>query len=221
MKLLHVNITGWTATFRLPLLYSGTGLTSPLPPYSTLLGLIGNVCGREVKPNETRLGYVFKGEGTAIDIETSHRLEMKNKILKEQKQTAVAKRQFIIKPVLDLYLDNLEFKLWFDRPQNPPCLGRSQDIAWINDVEIIDAEPISEGFVRGTLLPFSESPVPGLVLLLPDYFDNSQTGFAREVGKLRTYVAVKHDAPVKISRENLYRIENDGSGNIVYLNKLL
>jgi len=220
MKLLHVNITGWTATFRLPLLYSGTGITSPLPPYSTLLGLIGNVCGREVKPDETRIGYVFKGEGTAIDIETSHRLEMKkNGILKEQKQTAVAKRQFIIKPVLDLYLDNLEFKHWFDYPQNPPCLGRSQDVAWINNVEIVDAEPISEGFVHGTLLPFSESPVAGLLLLLPDYFNNSLTGFTREIGKLSMYVAVKYSTPVKISRDNLYRIENDST--TVYLNKLL
>ena len=219
MKLLHVNITGWTATFKLPLLYSGTGLTSPLPPYSTLLGLIGNVCGREVKPNETRVGYIFKGEGTAVDLETSHRLGMKNEILKEQKQTAVAKRQFIIKPILDIYLDNLEFKQWFDCPKNPPCLGRSQDIAWINDVEIIDAEQVSEGFVNGTLLPFSESPVAGLILLLPDYFDNSQTGFTREIGKLRTYVAVKHGAPVKISIENLYKIGKDDE--IIYLNKLL
>lgn len=219
MKLLHVNITGWTATFRLPLLYSGTGLTSPLPPYSTLLGLIGNVCGREVKPNETRLGYIFKGEGTAVDLETSHRLEMKNRILKEQKQTAVAKRQFIIKPMLDLYLDNLELKHWFDYPQNPPCLGRSQDVAWINDVEIVDAEPVSEGFVNGTLLPFSESPVPGLLLLLPDYFDNSLTGFTREIGKLRTYVAVKYSMPVKISRDNLYRIGEENA--VVYMNRLL
>lgn len=221
MKLLHINITGWTATFRLPLLYSGTGLTSPLPPYSTLLGLIGNVCGREVKPSETRIGYVFKGKGTAIDLETSHRLEMKNEILKEQKQTAVAKRQFIINPILDLYLDNLEFKHWFEFPQNPPCLGRSQDVAWINNVEIVDAEPVSEGLVNGVLLPFSESPVAGLILLLPDYFNNSLTGFTREIGKLRTYVAVKHDTPVKISRENLYRIENDGTDTIVYMNKLL
>lgn len=219
MKLLHVNIAGWTATFRIPLLYSGTGLTSPVPPYSTLFGLIGNVCGREVKPNETRLGYIFKGEGTAIDLETSHRLEMKNGILKEQKQTAVAKRQFILKPMLDLYLDNLEFKHWFDYPQNPPCLGRSQDVAWINDVEIVDAVPVSEGFVKGTLLPFSESPVPGLLLLLPDYFDNSLTGFSREIGKLRTYVAIKHGSPVKVSRENLYRIENNSA--IVFMNKLL
>ncbi|MFH1472135.1 MAG: CRISPR-associated protein Cas5 [Nanoarchaeota archaeon] len=219
MKLLHVNITGWTATFRLPLAYSGPGLTSPLPPYSTLLGLIGSVCGREVKHNETRIGYTFSGKGTATDMETSHRLKMENGILKEQKQTAVAKRQFIIKPALDIYLDNLEFKHCFEYPQNPPCLGRSQDIAWVTLVEEVDAEPISEGIVRGTLVPFSESPVAGLILPLPDYFNNSQTGFTREIGKLRTYVAVKYNAPVKISRENLYKIGNDDE-NIIFMNKL-
>ena len=46
MKLLHAKIVGWTATFRMPLLYSGTGLTAPVPPYSTILGFIGNLAAR-------------------------------------------------------------------------------------------------------------------------------------------------------------------------------
>ncbi len=70
MKLLHAKIRGWTATFRLPLLYSGTGLTAPVPPYSTLLGFIGNLAAREIKPNETRIGYVFRSAGLAIDMES-------------------------------------------------------------------------------------------------------------------------------------------------------
>jgi CRISPR-associated protein Cas5t len=76
MKLLHARLEGWTATFRLPLIYSGTGLTAPLPPYSTILGLIGNLAGRQIAPNETRIGYIFRSRGTSYDLETSRRLEM-------------------------------------------------------------------------------------------------------------------------------------------------
>ncbi len=220
MKLLHVNIRAWTATFRLPLLYSGTGLTSPLPPYSTLLGLIGSTVGREIRPEETRIGFVFKSAGTAIDLETTQRLCVDNKgQLKPQKDTGIAKRQFHIKPELDLYLDELSFKRHFEYPANCICLGRSQDVAWILVVEEIEAEPVQGGTIRGTLVPFPEPNAAGLILLVPDYFDNSDYGCAREIGKLGKYQAIKYETPAKISRNNLFRLQT--SDETIYLHSLI
>ncbi|MBF0505665.1 MAG: type I-B CRISPR-associated protein Cas5 [Nitrospirae bacterium] len=219
MKLLHVSISAWTATFRLPLLYSGTGLTSPLPPYSTLLGLVGAVAGREISPKETRIGFVFKSSGTAIDLETTQRLWVNNKgRLKSQKDTGLAKRQFHIKPELDLYLDNSSYKRHFEYPVNLPCLGRSQDLAWIRKVEEIEVDPVEEGTVRGTLIPFPEPNAAGLILLLPDYFDNSEFGYAREIGKLGKYQAVKYDTPANIWRKNLFKLQQ--SDKVIYLHSL-
>lgn len=219
MRLLHVSIRAWTATFRLPLLYSGTGLTSPLPPYSTLLGLIGATVGREIRPGETRIGFVFKSAGTAIDLETTRRLWVDDKgRLKHQKDTGIAKRQFHIKPELELYLDDLSFKKYFEYPVNCICLGRSQDVAWILVVEEVDTEPTEEGSVRGTLVPFPEPNAAGLILLLPDYFDNSNYGYARETGKLGKYQAIKYEAPAKIRRNNLYSLK--ASGETIYLHSL-
>src|ERR1044072_4487492 len=99
MKLLHVRLEGWTATFRLPLIYSGTGLTAPVPPFSTLLGLVGNLAGREIAAYETRIGYVFRSSGTAYDLETTRRLEMDKKSgrLKAQNVPGIARRQFHVR----------------------------------------------------------------------------------------------------------------------------
>lgn len=219
MKLLHVSIRAWTATFRLPLLYSGTGLTSPLPPYSTLLGLIGAASGREIGPEETRMGYVFRSFGTAIDLETTQRLWVDDKgRLKPHKDTGIAKRQFHIRPELELYLDNLSLKQHFDYPANCICMGRSQDVAWVIAVEEIDAEPVHEGTIRGSLVPFPEPNAAGLILLLPDYFDNSEYGYARETGKLTKYQAVKYETPAKINRNNLFKLHT--SGETIYLHSL-
>lgn len=219
MKLIYVSIRAWTATFRLPLLYSGTGLTSPMPPYSTLLGLIGATIGREIKPDETKIGFVFKSTGTAIDLETTQRLYVDDKgRLKPQKETGIAKRQFHIKPELELYLDNLSFKKAFEYPANSLCLGRSQDLAWISVVEEVEADSVPEGIIKGTLIPFPEPNAAGLILLLPNYFDNSDYGYARETGKLVKYQAIKYEAPAKIRRNNLYSLK--ASGETIYLHSL-
>lgn len=219
MRLLHVSIKAWTATFRLPLLYSGMGLTSPLPPYSTILGLIGATVGREIMPEETKIGFVFKSAGIAIDLETTQRLYVDNKgRLKPNRETGIAKRQFHIKPEIELYLDNLSFKEAFEYPADSLCLGRSQDLAWVSDVEEIEVHKVPEGIIRGTLIPFPEPNAAGLILLLPDYFDNSSYGCARETGKLRKYQAINYNTMATIKRNNLFKL-NDRDETI-YLHSL-
>lgn len=222
MKLLRVRIRGWTATFRLPLLYTGTGLSAPVPPYSTLLGLIGSVAGREIQPDETRIGYEFRSEGLALDLERTQRLMMnpKTRQLRPQPERGIAKRQFHVRPQLDLYLDNLDFRVVFESPQNPPCLGRSQDVAWVTAVDIVEAEAVAEGTVQGTLIPFPEPNAGGVILRLPEYFDNSDTGFTRRIGKLGMYQVIRHDAPARIRRAGLVRVEGMEDGQAIYLHTL-
>lgn len=224
MKLLRVQIQGWTATFRLPLLYTGTSLSAPVPPYSTLLGLIGSVAGREIRPDETRIGYEFNSEGVALDLERTQRLKMtrtvKARRLSPQPQSGVAKRQFHIYPQLDLYLDNVEFRTVFESPKNTPCLGRSQDVAWVTSVDVLDAESVPAGVVRGTLIPYPQPEAGGLILRLPDFFENADTGYTRRIGKLGMYQVSKHDAPTRIRREGLVRVEGSPDDNVIYLHTL-
>jgi CRISPR-associated protein Cas5t len=222
MKLLHARLEGWTATFRLPLIYSGTGLTAPLPPYSTILGLIGNLAGRQIAPDETRIGYIFRSRGTSYDLETSRRLEMdKEGRLKLQSVPGIAKRQFHVSPILDLYLDNIALRSAFDLSANVPCLGRSQDLAWITLVEDVEAEPCKAGIIRGTLVPFPQPGATGVILPLPDYLHNDQTGFTRSVGRVSKFQAVRYETPVQIARSDLFRVDGSAESEAIYLRSLM
>lgn len=199
MKLLRIQIRGWTATFRLPLLYSGTGLTSPLPPYSTLLGLLGALAGREINHDETRIGFAFQSNGLAIDRESLKRLRIDSAgRLGIQPKPNNRMNQFHVCPQLNLYLDNTDFRQFFDEPRNPPCLGRSQDVAWVESVREVEATPVTQGVIRGTLIPFPQKGASGQILVLPDYFDNDRAGYTRAIGKLNRYLAVKWDTPAQV-----------------------
>ncbi|MDN3511929.1 MAG: type I-B CRISPR-associated protein Cas5b [Candidatus Jettenia sp.] len=219
-KLLHIHIKGWTATFRLPLLYSGTGLTSPVPPYSTLIGMIGCIAAKDFSPNDIgKLGYVFKSDSKAVDLETTKRLSMNEKGElgpNIRKGDGIAKREFHIKPDLHLYLENLLLRSFFENPQNIPTLGRSQDLCWIESIKEVSCELKEEGSVRGTLVPFPTHGASGLILLLPDWFDNVKNGYTRSIVKLRRYQAVKYNSPTgKIKLKNLFAV--DGQDSHVYL----
>lgn len=217
MRLLHARLSGWTATFRLPMFYTGTGLSAPLPPYSTLLGLLGNLAGRVVDPHETRIGYSFSSSGSSLDLETVQRLKLERGFLREQPDRNVAKRQFLVRPQLDLYLDNAKaFHPVLNNPANVPCLGRSQDLAWIEMVEEIEAEPIEAGIVQGTLVPFPQQDASGLILVLPDYFDNADQGYTCNAGKMRSFQAIM--TPTHIQREDLFRVPS--SDKCVYMHRL-
>lgn len=217
MKLLHARIVGWTATFRMPLLYSGTGLTAPVPPYSTILGFIGNLAAREIKPHETRIGYIFKSSGLAIDMETTQRLKMSGSKLTPQEK-GIVKRQFHLNPMLDLYLDNLDFQDFVENPRNAPSLGRSQDLVWISKPQIVEAESVNEAKIGGTLLPFPQNDIGGQILNLPEYFYNAECGYTRRTGKTSKFVAVKYENASNISRSNLFKINDSES---VYLHSIV
>ena len=219
MKLLHAKIVGWTATFRMPLLYSGTGLTAPVPPYSTLLGFIGNLAAREIKPHETRIGYIFKSSGLAIDMETTQRLKMSGGGKLSPQEKGIVKRQFHLNPTLDIYLDNLDFQDYFENPRNTPALGRSQDLVWIEKTEIIEAENVGETKIGGTLLPFPQSDVGGQILNLPEYFFNDERGYTRRTGKTSKFVAVKYENASSVSRDNLFKLKDSETG--VYLHSIV
>jgi len=218
MRLLHARLKGWTATFRLPLIYSGTALSAPVPPYSTLLGLVGNLAGREIAPDETRLGYVFRSAGTDYDLETTRRLELdKQGRLKAQRVPGITKRQFHVRPTLDLYLDNLELRAAFESPANVPCMGRSQDVAWITFVEEIEAEPCEEGVVRGTLIPFPQAGASGQILNLPDYFVNDQRGYTRRTGRTAKFLSVRYENPAHVTRADLFKPATAHGDEVIYL----
>ncbi len=237
IKLLNVRIRGWTATFRLPFLYSGTGLTSPVPPYSTILGMIGNLAARELYPQDVgRVGYIFRSDGMAMDLERTVRYNVKSGRFEpntEKKRYGIVNRQFHVNPQLDLYIENTELADVFENPKNPPAMGRSQDVCWIETFKdgpykgksfsIVEAFPINEAPISGTLIPFPQEGASGIIVLLPEWFDNSKLGYTRSLKKMGRFQAIKFDenAPKLMAKNHDTFYSIVGTDRNIYLHRFV
>lgn len=167
MKFLRIKINGWTASFRYPTFMTGFQPTLPVPPLSTIYGLLSAVKGEIVTPKDTNIGFVFESEGKTTDLETIYEL----KGLTGNK-TNVIKREILYNPELYLYLDNLNFKKYFKKPKYPVLLGRSSDLACINEIKEVTLEKKYNTKLGKTILPFNAKGAYGMIQSLPTYFSN-------------------------------------------------
>lgn len=165
MKFLRIKIEGWTASFRYPIFISGFQPTLPVPPLSTIYGLLSAAKGDLVTPKDTNLAFVFTSDAKTTDIETIYEL----KGMKGNK-TNILKREFLYNPKLYLYLDNLEFEKYFKSPKYPILLGRSSDLAFINEIKHVNLEKQYNVRLGKTILPFGVDGAFGVIQALPTYF---------------------------------------------------
>lgn len=216
--LLHIRFEAFTSTFKMPCINTGTMISSPAPPYSTVVGIISCCLGRLLEKDETQIAFSYSCLGAGADLEKTQRLKLKNGVLKKNPKTGIALRQFHTSPVLDVYLDNTSLKRYFIRPVGVPTLGRSQDIAWITCVETIEAESVPSGMIRSTLIPYPCEMIGGRVVRFCDYFRNDDLGYVRTPGKMILYQIVPASSDgIFIERDNLYRINEN---EVVYLHQL-
>ena len=110
MKTSRILIEGWVTSFRYPAFISGFQPSLPVPPLSTIYGLISAAKGDLVTPKDLSVGYVFTHRGKAVDLETIYELAgLKGK-------SNVIKREFLVDPKLYLYLDDPGYEKYFKIP---------------------------------------------------------------------------------------------------------
>lgn len=165
MKFLRIKIEGWTASFRYPMFISGFQPTLPVPPLSTIYGILSAAKGDLVTPKDTNLAFVFTSEAKNTDIETIYEL----KGMKGNKAN-ILKREFLYNPKLYLYLDNLEFEKYFKSPKYSILLGRSSDLAFISEIKHVNLEKQHNVRLGKTILPFGVDGAFGVIQALPTYF---------------------------------------------------
>ncbi len=225
MKALHVCLEGFTASFKHPLIISGTQISTPMPAYSTLLGMISACAGRVVKPNETRIGFEFRCKSHDIELERTTRFEFKEGRLKRHGAgQGISRRQVYWEPRLDLYLTNSELKSAFEYPVATPSFGRSQDIAWITRVKEIELRPVKEGALGPTLVPYPQEGISGLLVRLPEWFKNEVHSMTRIAGPFGRYQAMLPtlDARYYVQSENLFHPSDAAKeGDVIYLHQWL
>ena len=165
MKVLRIHITGWVSSFRNPLFISGFQPTLPLPPLSTLYGLLTAAKGTWVTPHDAAIGFVFKSKGRSVDLETVY--EFGGKL---DAKSNVNRREFLVQPELYLYTPDMWLKDALERPHYPLLLGRSSDLATVKSIDKVVLERKSETTYQNTMLPFPDDQLHGQVQALPTHF---------------------------------------------------
>lgn len=155
---LRVVLGAYTASFRVPH-FVGHQLTLPVPPLSTVYGIIAAAAGRWILPGHVPwLAYRLEYEAKAMDVETIVQIEWKKEDSvphprKPPERTTVMQREFLVMPRLFLYLPP-EWEEVFRRPRYALLLGRTQDVATVEELKRVSLEPTESGTVSGVLLPF-------------------------------------------------------------------
>ena len=210
-KLLYARLSSFSGSFKIPTIVSGSQLSLITPSYSTILGIISQACNRYVDPKETRIGFRYHYPFKELDLETVHRWgREKEDGDYKYSGTAPRNREIHYRPVLEIFLDNLNFENNFLKPENVLYLGRSQDIVTIEKVSVISVHKRQRGKLRGTLIPFKTNTDTlnyGILYNLPEFFENNNTGKIRQVKNIQTFIAF--DWNLRIIENNQLYIPSD------------
>ena len=165
MEITRVYLRGWTASFRYPTFVSGFQPSLPVPPLSTIYGLLSAARGKPVTPEHTSVGYVFSSKGKTVDIETTYELSGNLKA-----KSNICRREILFDPELYLYIECQEFGECFRIPHFPLLIGRSTELAMVAEVKTMQLQKRSPVRLGKTLIPFPCDGVYGILQALPVYF---------------------------------------------------
>lgn len=171
MELLYIRLTAPVASFRYPFIVTGRQPSYPLPPLSTIYGLLCAAWGSEFEQEELRVGYIFYSEPETVDdIEKLWLLKKrsdkppsaKSRSLSpiEEMKSNVFRRELRINVALELYLKASKDLLeeWREAFRNPYfwlTLGRSQELVSIEEISWIFPEEKPAELAGPGLYPLS------------------------------------------------------------------
>ena len=197
MKAFRIKINSWTSSFRYPNLMSAFQPTLEVPPVSTVMGLINSATGFYVNQKEILLGYYFKYNCKAVDLETIYQISIhKTKKEKYPENVAISnviQREFLYDCQLFLYLTDEELVSCFRQPAYQLLLGRSGDLAGVESIKEVELQEVSNAKFAGQVVPFNGNYLPGQIQALPKYFSNT---IPRKNMGTEPYSVISYNNPV-------------------------
>ena len=188
MKLYRVLISSVTSSFRYPNMMSSHQLSIKAVPYTTIQGLIGSASGStDVKG--IKFSYLFRYESSFFDIETIYKVvtkkgkiqgysyDAKKEALRYLAQdglfptTAPFNREILYQTYLTLYFVDKKIADSFKSPIFQLLLGRSSDLAKVEEVKEIEVNVIDNIQLHGTILPFNQYKMAGEIYTMPTSFE--------------------------------------------------
>jgi CRISPR-associated protein Cas5t len=173
MQFLKIKASGCFNSFRQPDFHT-YHKTLPLPPKTTVAGMIGSALGLSpkavndewLKAERFQMGIIGKANGKANDLWQIRKYETKqiaayNKGNKDTPyKTAVIVRELLYNSEFTIYLtfkDESDFDLVHGKLQNPSwalSLGREDELISIKDMTRVDLEEEPDTTFQNTVLPY-------------------------------------------------------------------
>lgn len=144
--LLYVRLSGAVASFRYPYITIGRQLSYPLPPLSTLYGLLCAAYGDEYPRDELYIGYFFHASPTTTDDLEKLWLLKRESPTRVSMTSNVFRRELLVDVTLELYIQAPALERLMEAFRAPfywLTLGRSQEMVSIESVELITARPLA------------------------------------------------------------------------------
>lgn len=165
MEAVKVELEGPVASFRYPHFLIGRQPTYPMPPPSTIYGLVSAALGFFPDPHALRFAYRFECARQRVnDIETIWFVQpstaTRGAALEKnlEAQSNVLPREWLVHPRLTLYVVGHELEELY-RAFRSPCylltLGRSQELVSVRRVLRVALQPARKGWLRPGLWPKS------------------------------------------------------------------
>jgi CRISPR-associated protein Cas5t len=211
MRAFRIKINSWTSSFRYPNLISGFQPTLEAPPLSTIIGLINAASGKYLENRKIELGYYFDFKIKTIDLETIYQIKANDRNYPDNTvKSNVIQREFLYDCRLFLYLMDEELITCFQQPAYQLLLGRSGDLAGIENINEVKLHEVQNARIAGQVVPFNGNNLPGLVQALPKYFSNT---IPRKNMGTEPYSVISYNNPVNSQltgfRTDLEEFESD------------
>jgi CRISPR-associated protein Cas5t len=172
MEFYRIKITSWTSSFKFPNIISGFQPTLVVPPISTILGIFNSAAGKYLKHKNLKLGYYFEFGSKNIDLETIYQFSNLTNVAKAN----IIQREFLFDNTLFIYLESKDQEIieYLQNPYYQILLGRMNDIATIEDIELVKLKSIvNANKIKGQIIPFNNNFLQGLLQPLPKYFSDT------------------------------------------------
>lgn len=216
MRAFRIKINTWTSSFRYPNLISGFQPTLEVPPVSTVMGLINAASGIYLEDRQIELGYYFDFKIKTVDLETIYQIKANDKNFPDNTvKSNVIQREFLYDCKLFLFLVDKDLVSCFRQPAYQLLLGRSGDLAGIENIKELELQEVSNARIAGQVVPFNGNYLPGQIQALPKYFRNTipRTNMGTE-----PYSVISYNNPVD-SHLTGFRSELEEFNSDIYFHK--
>lgn len=227
----RIKIRSKTGYFRNDMTITGIQETYDCPPLSTIYGMISSAVGEVVEKID--VGYIFDykyiGEDYELVITEGGGDRKKYKALMEKSSpidrhdvllgcfaSAPVTRQILFDCVLYLYIEDKSIAECFKNPYYTMLMGRSEDIATVDEVKEVNLTERRNIFAGKTIVPLSENngELYGKIASMPV---SISCDIPRHLNDTGIYIVMKDYAEIK-NAKNIFKYDDEISKG-VYIHK--